>query len=190
MVNGYDHPRYGKQPALCRRVVNSRIQRLTQCYKWAVGEELVAVEVFQALKAVPGLKKHRTEARESEPVKPVPIEAVEVVLPLLTLRLAGAVRFQRFTGASRRSAAVRLAEIDRGGPVWLYKPQQHKTAYRDRDRTIAIGPKGQDVLRDYIKVKCPLCGVEGRPPRLAMRCIPSPVENRLRHRSKVNLLAA
>jgi integrase len=170
MVSGYEHPSYGEQAPLCRRVVNARVRRIGRCFKWAVGEELLAVEIYHALKAVPGLKKGRTTARESSPVQPVAPEHVEAVLPLLTLRLAGAVRFQQHTGARPGEAlAVRLCDIDRTGPVWIYRPLQHKTAHQDRTRAVAIGPKGQAVLRDFICIRCPLCGIEGRPPRIGSR---------------------
>src|SRR5262249_34381637 len=32
-----------------------------------------------------------------------------------------------------------------------------------------IGPKAQAILSEYIRLRCPTCGVEGRPPRLACR---------------------
>jgi integrase len=92
---------------------------------------------------------------------------VEAVLPHLTAHLAGAVRLQLVTGARPGEAlAVRLADIDRAGPVWVYRPRQHKTRHRGKERLIPIGPRGQAVLRELIRIRCPLCGSEGRPPRL------------------------
>jgi integrase len=182
MVKGYLHPDYGPPPGLCRRVVNSRIQRLTQCFKWAVGEELLGVEVYQSLKAVGGLKKNRSEARESEPIRPAPVQDVEAVLPLLTVRLAGAARFQLHTGARPGEAlALRLADVERSGAVWLYRPRQHKTAHHDKTRVVAIGPKAKAVLREFIKIRCPICGTEGRPPRVGSSdaCLCGPCSDRM-----------
>jgi hypothetical protein len=45
----------GERPELSRGVINQRVGRVVRMFKWAVGEELVPVEVSQALKAVPGL---------------------------------------------------------------------------------------------------------------------------------------
>lgn len=58
---------------------------------------------------------------------------------------------------------IRLAEIDRSGEVWLYRPSRHKTAHHGHARVIAIGPKAQFVQRRFIWVQCPHCGAAGRP---------------------------
>ena len=57
---------------LCRTTINQRIGRIVHTFKWAVENELVPPGVYHGLKAVKGLQKGRTEAREPEPVKPVP----------------------------------------------------------------------------------------------------------------------
>lgn len=45
--------------------------------KWGVGEELVPSGVMEALRAVDGLKRGRSDARETPPVRPVPDAIVE-----------------------------------------------------------------------------------------------------------------
>jgi integrase len=170
MIDGYDHPEYGPQPALSRGVINQRIGRIVRAFKWAVAEELVEESTWRALTAVKGLEKGRSKARETEPVEPVALAVVEKTLPHLTSHLQGAVRFQLHTGARPGEAlAVRLAEVDRSGNVWLYRPRQHKTAHKNKARVIPIGRRGQEVMRDFIRIRCPLCGLEGRPPRLGCR---------------------
>jgi hypothetical protein len=69
---------------LSRGVVNQRIRRIVRVFKWGVAEELVAETTWQALKAVPGLERGRSAARETAPVQPVADAAVEAVLPFLT----------------------------------------------------------------------------------------------------------
>ena len=45
---------------------------------------------------------------------------------------------------------VRRCDIDTGGAIWLYNPAQHKTAWRGKTRTIAIGPKEpQELLKGF-----------------------------------------
>lgn len=66
---------------LCRGVINHRVSRIKRVFKWAVSEELVPGSVYHALGAVTGLRFGRTDARESEPVKPVPGEHVDAVFP-------------------------------------------------------------------------------------------------------------
>src|SRR5690606_22936321 len=36
------------------------------------------------------------------------------------------------------------------GDVWLYRPDTHKTEHDERDRSIHIEPRGQDILRPYL----------------------------------------
>jgi hypothetical protein len=38
---------------------------------------------------------------------------------------------------------MRPLDIDRSGPVWIYKPSRHKLDYREKSRAVAIGPKAQ-----------------------------------------------
>ena len=57
---------------LCRTFINKQVARIKHMFKWAVAEELVAPSVYQGLQAVEGLKRGRSDARESRPVKPVP----------------------------------------------------------------------------------------------------------------------
>jgi integrase len=154
----------------CRRVINQRMGRVVRCFKWGVGEELVPPTVHQALDVVPGLQKGRTKARESEPVEPVAWDVVEPTLAHMPALVAAAVRVMWLTGARPGEAlAVRLAALDRSGQVWNYRPGQHKTSHRGKRRVLAIGPKAQQVLLACIKIRCPICGNEGRPPRMGCR---------------------
>src|SRR5262245_53157829 len=81
MIDGYDHPKYGPQAALARGVVNSRTNRIRRAFKWGVANELVPASVLHALQAVTGLQRGRTEARETEPVRPVDPDVVEQTMP-------------------------------------------------------------------------------------------------------------
>ena len=98
MVKGYEHPKYGTQQALARGVVNQRVGRIVRAFKWGVENELVPVAVLQGLKAVRGLAKGRSLARETEPVKPVPEAYVEAVLPFVRPPVQGMIQLQRLTG--------------------------------------------------------------------------------------------
>lgn len=39
-----------------------------------------------------------------------------------------------------------------GAKVWVYRPVEHKNSYRGRPRVIFIGPRGQDVLRPFLRI--------------------------------------
>jgi integrase len=45
---------------------------------------------------------------------------------------------------------LRVADLDRSGAVWFYRPRAHKTQRFERERIIPIGPRAQDVLREFI----------------------------------------
>ncbi len=170
MVKGYVHPEYGEQAALARSLVNHRVRRIVRAFKWGVSKELVPPPVHQALKTVEGLKKGRCEAKESEPVLPVEVSLVEKTLPHLLAPVAAMVRLQLLTGMRPGEACVlRPCDLDTTGPVWLYRPPQHKTAHKGKPRVVAIGPKAQEVLRPYLPARCPLCGSEGRRKALGWR---------------------
>ena len=90
-------------------------------------------------------------------------------MPFLIPQVGGLVRLQRLTGVRPGEACVlRLCDLERPkeGNVWLYRPASHKTAWRGKRRVVAVGPKAQAVLCEFIKIRCPLCGVEGRPCRI------------------------
>lgn len=52
-------------------------------FKWAAGEELIPAGIAQALTMVAGLRRGRTEARETSPVLPVEENVVDATLPFL-----------------------------------------------------------------------------------------------------------
>src|SRR5690606_16716877 len=56
---------------LSRGVINKRIGRITRIFKWATSEELIPPSIYQGLRTVSGLRRGRTTARETEPVRPV-----------------------------------------------------------------------------------------------------------------------
>jgi hypothetical protein len=56
---------------LARTTINGYVSRIRQAFRWAVENEQVPGEVLQALRAVAGLKRGRSRAKEYEPVRPV-----------------------------------------------------------------------------------------------------------------------
>lgn len=62
---------------LCRNGVNSRVNRIRRMFKWGVERELVPPSVLHALEAVAPLKRGRSTARETDPVRPVPKKLID-----------------------------------------------------------------------------------------------------------------
>lgn len=136
---------------LSRGVVNARINRVRRFFKWAVAEELIPPSVFEGLRAVDGLRRGRTTAREANGVAPVPVEYVQLTLPYLSPQVRAMVQIQ-LLGGMRPSEATRMRvdEIDMSGEVWIYSPSDHKNRWRGRDRNIPLGPQAQEILAPFL----------------------------------------
>jgi integrase len=134
----------------CRTQINGRVGRIKRVWKWAVENQIVPPATFQALVSVAGLQRGRSGAKEREPVKPVEEEVVDATTPYLGKHVRGLVELQRLTGCRPGEAcSIRRSDIDMSTAVWLYRPLQHKLAYRGKRRVIAIGPKAQALLREF-----------------------------------------
>jgi integrase len=137
---------------LCRNVINQRVGRLIRAFKWAVSEELIPASVHHGLQAVAGLRRDRSGARESEPVKPVPMEFVEAVRPVVSRQVWAMIQLQLLTGARPGEiCSMRTRDIDTGGRVWIYTPESHKTEHCDRPRRIYLGPKAVEVVKPWLR---------------------------------------
>jgi hypothetical protein len=85
----------------CRTLINRRIDRVKRVFKWATSQELIPAPVYEAIRPLAGLQKGRTEARESDPVKPVDPAHVAATLPYLDAHLRAMVELPRLTAESR-----------------------------------------------------------------------------------------
>jgi integrase len=134
-----------------RSYVNDQISIIRRCFKWGVSEELVPPSVFQAIQAVPGLRRGRTVAREAKPVLPVDDAVVEATLPHLPPVVDDVVRLLRLLGCRPGElCSMRPADVDRTAEVWVFTPRHHKSEHHGRDRAIFIGPRAQAVLGPYL----------------------------------------
>jgi integrase len=135
-----------------RKVVNGGVNRVRHIFKWGVAEQLVPPSVMQALQAVAGLQYGRSEARETEPVKPVPDAFVDAVLPHVSRQVAAMIQLQRVTGMrSGEVAIMRCCDINMNGRVWVFTPALHKTSWRGQTRQVYLGPKAQAIIRPFLK---------------------------------------
>ncbi len=136
-----------------RSYINAQAQRVKSVFRWAVEQELLPGHVYHSLTAVKGLAKGRTEARESEPVKPVPVEYVDAVLPYLSRQVGAMVGLQLLTGMRPGEVcAMRTCDIDTTGELWVYRPLKHKTQNAGHTREVYLGPKAKDLLAPFLKL--------------------------------------
>lgn len=136
---------------LARGTINQNIGRIRRLFKWGASEELIPSQVHVALQTVQGLQKGRTNARETPPVTPVNDDAINAVLPQVRPVVAAMIMLQRLTGMRPGEVVcLRTGDIDRGGEVWEYRPDSHKTEHHGHDRVICIGPKAKSILLPYL----------------------------------------
>ena len=130
----------------CRSYINKQVAHLKHAFKWADAEELVAPSVYHGLQAVEGLKRGRSDVRETSPIKPVPEGHVNAIRPHTNQQVAALINLQLLT-ASRSGELVLMRPIDLNttDTVWTYTPESHKTGHHEHSRTIYIGPRGQAV---------------------------------------------
>src|SRR5262249_44896053 len=63
------------------------------------------------------------------------------------------VRLQLLTGArAGELVTIRGCDLDASRRIWVYRPQQHKNAFRGMSREILIGPKAQAVIKPWLKL--------------------------------------
>jgi len=137
---------------LARTTVNQRIKRIRRMFKWGVGEGLVPPMVHHGLTAIDGLKRGRSAAKETDPVKPVPDAYVEAVKAHATPTVAAMIEVQRLTGMRPAElCTMATGAIDTSGKVWTYTPPHHKTSHHGHERLVFIGPRAQNVLRPYLR---------------------------------------
>ncbi len=136
---------------LSRTGINARIKRVVRMFRWAAEEELLPASVHATLKLVSGLKRGKTEARETEPIKPVEWETVVATMEHLPPVVRDMVRVQFLTGCRPQDVCgLHPGCIDRSGEIWVATPADHKTAYLGRDRKIYMGAECQAIIRPYL----------------------------------------
>ncbi len=134
-----------------RKVINARVQCIVRMFKWAVAEELVPSSVHEALRAVEGLRMGRSSAPEGPGRRPVPWEHVEPVLTHVSQEVAAMLVVQAESGARPGEVVqMRLADLDRSGKVWAFKPQRHKTQHLGKTRLIPLFPAAQKALQPLL----------------------------------------
>ena len=135
----------------CRNQINHRISTIRRMFKWAVSEQIVSPMTLLGLQAVAGLKRGRTRAKESKRILPVDEQHVYAILPYTTPIVAAMIELQLLTGMRpTEMCLLRPCDLDRSEAVWHYYPEKHKNIYRNIERIVSIGPRGQQLLTPFL----------------------------------------
>lgn len=134
-----------------RTGINAAVQRINRMIRWGVENEHVRPEIYQACRAVTGLRLGRSEAKETEPVKPVHQADIDAVKPFVSDQVWAMIQLQLVSGMRPGEVCLmRLSDISLTGDVWEYRPSEHKTEHHGRQRLIFLGPKAQTMMRPYL----------------------------------------
>lgn len=127
-----ENPRNPDAPqTLARTTINHYVQRVKGLFTWGVSEGLIPPSISHSLSTVKGLKKNRTDARESEEITPVNDAYVEAVLPFVGNTIAAMIRVQRLTAMRPGEVCMMTTgDLDTKASVWVYRPRWHKNAWR------------------------------------------------------------
>lgn len=135
---------------------------------WALDEGLISATTKAELSQVSPLKAHRSEAPETEPVRPVDDAIIERTIAHMMPNTADMVRVHRLTGMRPAEiCAMRWQDIDRATTPWIYRPAHHKNEWRNKPRAIAIGPKAREILMRHQDTEYPFSPVAAVAERMA-----------------------
>lgn len=138
----------------CRKSVNDGVRRIVRMYRWLASEELVPTDAYARLKTLEGLRRGRTTAKESDPVRPVPDAWIEAARPHLSRQAAALMDLQLLTAARPGELlAMRPVDIDTQSAVWTFTPKRHKTWIHGHGRTIYLGPKAREIVAEFLAGK-------------------------------------
>jgi integrase len=138
-----------------RNYINAVCSRVKRMFKWGVSEELIPPSIFHAVATVPGLRKGRSEARETVPRAPVAREHVELVMAELSPTVAAMVELQWLSGARSQSICqARAGQFDCAAAPWTWRPR-HKTEHLDHELILFVGPRAQAILGPFLDGKSP-----------------------------------
>lgn len=146
---------FGDKPRIpwSRPYVNGQIHRVCAMFKWAASHEKLPASIYHQLKTVPALKRGRTTARETQPVGPVSVDAVNAVRPFLSRQVRALIDLQLHTGARGGELfKLRPCDIVMNDPsgVWVVSLTEHKTAHHGHARTLYLGPKARAAIRPFL----------------------------------------
>ena len=140
-----------------RKTINHAVSCWRLFATWMMEHRLCSAAAKIEMCAATPLKRGRSKASESVPVRAAPHWAVKTAMRDAPPSLRAMVYVQELTGMRPGEVcSMRNEDIDRHGRLWLYRPQDHKNAWRGKPRVVVLGPRAQKALRPYLKERGPV----------------------------------
>ena len=138
---------------LSRKTLNERLYILRQLFKFARRRELIDQQTLTDVLAVPLVPANDPRASSSKPRRPATAEQVAAMRDELPEIGWDMITLQSLPGVAMRAGeliGLTMGEIDRSEENWVYKPARHKTAWKNRTRSITFGPQSQQIILKYV----------------------------------------
>jgi len=138
-----------------RSTVNMRLWRVKYMLSWALDEALITATAKAELTQVKPVKRGRTAAHESAPIRPVDDATIEKTVARMIPNTADMVRVHRLTGMRPcELCALKWSRIDTSRTPWVYSvpPEANKNDWRGeygRPRVVCIGPRARAILERH-----------------------------------------
>lgn len=159
-----------------RPYTNRQTRCVIRMFRWGVAAEIVPAAVVGALRELEPLRKGQTDAPETTPVEPVPLEIVDATIPWAGSVVGAMIRLQRLTGMRPQNVCgIRPADLVLADGVLLYAPGHHKNTWRGATLIIPLGPQSVSTI-------LPFC--ERDPDRPCFSPVESEEERRLIQRER------
>ncbi len=145
-----------------RTTINRYTDAVVQMVKWAVSEQLCPPSLYDALKAVPHVRKGQVAkpgakpVRESRRIQAAPEDLIETAKPHLSPKARAMLELQLLTGM--RPLEVVHMRSDQISPsqqpdVWIYRPagEGNKLDHLDGDgREVFLGPRAYAIVKEHM----------------------------------------
>ncbi len=137
---------------LARKTINDRVGCAKHIFKWGVDYDLIEPETYARVGSLRPLEAGRSAARETEPIQPVDDFDIKITAANASQVVADMIFVLRYSAMRPGEIfQLRWRDVDRSGPVWVYRPAEYKTehAKRKRPRIVPLTGGVRAVLQRY-----------------------------------------
>ena len=135
-----------------RGYVNKQLSRVISIFRWGISWELVPQSVADALATVRPLRKGETMAVDYKARRAVPPADIKAVRAKLSDRQRDIFDLLLLTGARPGELIdLKIGGVDRSGDVWRADLEKHKTANKEKSRTLFFNSVAQAILLRHMR---------------------------------------
>ena len=146
-VNPHADPR--NRPS--HRTIKGRLGCVKRMYRWGRERGLVSREAAIDVSSVTSLRAGSPGLSVRAPVGPVDERVFRETIREMASSVAAMLTVMWHTGCRAGELVIaRACDIDCSDKVWVYRPQRHKTTYREQERMIYLGTKAQEAIQPYL----------------------------------------